>query len=307
MQPEWTRSQRVAKGRPFWYLGIHAGNVSLSECRSMIPRLTRHVHVVVAVVVLSFSIRVPLPAQSPSVSRLLDSVSQAHLSGHIQTLARAGGHYNRVSYTPGNDSAVAYIYDTFRRIPGLTYVRLDTFLVSQATTPYNTRPLFNVVATLGGRADPAKQILLGAHLDCSASRDSTGAWTAEWATMRVPGADDNATGVAVILELARLLATPAFGCLNDYTVTFVAFGAEESTPPYAGKISHPGSRWKRCCFGIRDIVHWSQNAISTRRTICEHSFPACLCHARLCELLITIGILHHAGCKPVLCTVRDAV
>lgn len=208
----------------------------------MIPRLTRSMRVLVAVVVLSFSVRVPVPAQSPSVSRLLDSVSRANLSEHIQTLERAGGHYSRVSYTPGNDSAVAYIYDTFRRIPGLTSVRLDTFLVSQATAPYNTRPLFNVVATLGGRTDPAKQILLGAHLDCSASRDSTGAWTAQWATMRVPGADDNATGVAVILELARLLATPVFGCLNDYTVTFVAFGAEESTPPYAGKISHPGSK-----------------------------------------------------------------
>lgn len=184
----------------------------------------------------------PLHAQSPSVRTLLDSVSQANMSGHIRTLERAGGHYSRVTFTPGNDSAVSYIYDAFRRIPGLTTVRLDTFTITQAALPYNVQPQWNVVATLAGRTDPARQIVLGAHLDCSGSRNAGSTWNTQWSTVRVPGADDNATGLAVILELARLLGTPSFGCVNDYTITFVAFGAEESVPPYAGSISHPGSK-----------------------------------------------------------------
>jgi hypothetical protein len=195
-----------------------------------------------ATAVLTLLTVASLHAQSPSVRLLLDSVSQANLSGHIQTLQRAGGHFSRVTFTPGNDSAVSYIHDAFRRIGGLTTVRLDTFYITQAVSPYDRQPQWNVVATLAGRTDPARQIVLGAHLDCSGSRNAGSTWNTQWASVRVPGADDNATGVAVILELARLLGTPSFGCLNDYTITFVAFGAEESVPPYAGKISHPGSK-----------------------------------------------------------------
>jgi hypothetical protein len=191
---------------------------------------------------LSFSLCSLLHAQSTSVARILDSVSQDNLSGHIQALERAGGHYSRVALTPGNDSAVAYIYNAFRDVPGLTTVRLDTFFIAGASAPYDTRPQRNIVATLAGRSDVSKQILLGAHMDCSASRNPGGTWASQWATVRAPGADDNATGVAVILELARLLGSSAFNVLNAYTVTFVAFGAEESVPPYAGKISHPGSK-----------------------------------------------------------------
>ncbi|MCC6397493.1 MAG: M20/M25/M40 family metallo-hydrolase [Bacteroidetes bacterium] len=191
---------------------------------------------------VSLSLCATLQAQTASVARILDSVSQDNLSAHIQELQRAGGHYSRVALTPGNDSAVAYIYNAFREIPGLTTVMLDTFYIAGATAPYNTRPQRNIVATLAGRSDATKQILLGAHMDCSASRNPGGTWQSQWATVRAPGADDNATGVAVILEVARLLGSSAFNILNAYTVTFVAFGAEESVPPYAGKISHPGSK-----------------------------------------------------------------
>ncbi len=70
------------------------------------------------------------------------------------------------------------------------------------------REFQNVVGILDG-VDPARPIVVvGAHFDSVASS---------------PGADDNASGVAAMLELARLLAPRRF----DATVHFVGFNLEE--------------------------------------------------------------------------------
>lgn len=73
----------------------------------------------------------------------------------------------------------------------------------------------NVVATLPApkHRENAKGILIGAHYDAQGEVNGE----------VYPGADDNASGVAVLLEIARLLS------LREHTIsfTFVAFGAEE--------------------------------------------------------------------------------
>jgi alkaline phosphatase isozyme conversion protein len=65
----------------------------------------------------------------------------------------------------------------------------------------------NVVAIKKG--DSSQEIIVGAHYD------STGDGL---------GADDNASGVAVMLEVAKLVS----GKATPYTIRFIAFGAEES-------------------------------------------------------------------------------
>ncbi len=73
----------------------------------------------------------------------------------------------------------------------------------------------NVIAELKGRTSPEKVLVVGAHYD----------------TVRTtPGADDNASGVAGLLRLAKLLA----GRPQDKTVRFVAFALEEP-PSYRTK------------------------------------------------------------------------
>lgn len=70
----------------------------------------------------------------------------------------------------------------------------------------------NVIARHEGQ-DPSREIIVGAHYDSVTSAS---------------GADDNASGVAALLDLAtrvRQRATP-------YTITFVAFGAEEADEMY---------------------------------------------------------------------------
>ena len=65
----------------------------------------------------------------------------------------------------------------------------------------------NVVAVKKGTS--AQEIIVGAHYDSSAAG---------------PGADDNASGVAVMLEVARMLSNQT----TPYTIRFIAFGAAES-------------------------------------------------------------------------------
>lgn len=73
------------------------------------------------------------------------------------------------------------------------------------------RSVANIEATLGGAADPDSIIVVGAHYDT---------------VMGCPGANDNATGVAATLEIARRFA----GTPRARTIRFVAFANEE--PPF---------------------------------------------------------------------------
>ena len=79
-------------------------------------------------------------------------------------------------------------------------------------------PITNVIATLRGtQAESADRIyLVSGHYDsrCTDVND---------AVCDAPGAGDDASGVAAVLELARVMATHRF----DATIKFVAFAGEE--------------------------------------------------------------------------------
>jgi Zn-dependent M28 family amino/carboxypeptidase len=70
---------------------------------------------------------------------------------------------------------------------------------------------WNLVATAPGTDLSAPYLLVGAHLDT---------------VPQAPGAEDNASGIAVLLELARMFG-PAGGARAGLPVVLVAFGAEE--------------------------------------------------------------------------------
>jgi hypothetical protein len=172
------------------------------------------------------------------ILRMKDSVSVGNITGHIRVLEYSGGHYSRVTFTPGKDSAAVYIRNEFEKIPGLI-VELDTFYIADADTPYNEKALYNIIATIPGKKNPNKQFILGAHYDASASRMGAAVWNSQWYTIKAPGADDNATGVASILEIARLLCDTNINYYNDQTIKLIAYAAEEYNPSYSGH--HLGS------------------------------------------------------------------
>lgn len=74
----------------------------------------------------------------------------------------------------------------------------------------------NIIAEIKGDTSPEEIILIGAHYDT--------VWMS-------PGADDNASGVSVLLELARILASHHF----EKTLRFVTFTNEEQ--PFAESAS----------------------------------------------------------------------
>ncbi len=176
----------------------------------------------------------------PQIDSLIQQVDTANISRYIADLAWANGHQSRVNLTPGNEWAAGYLKQTLDGFSGLTSVEFDTFYVLNAPAPYNSRPMVNVVATLAGHGQTDMYYIIGGHFDTSASLDPTITWSTDWPTAVAPGADDNGSGVATTLEIARILSDPDNQFNNDITIKFILFGAEESSPAYFND-HHKGS------------------------------------------------------------------
>lgn len=114
-----------------------------------------------------------------------------------------------------------------RRLVALGYhVRRESFHVPAGDSwgvPVAAGRSFNVVAEPPGFHPSQPHLALGAHLDTVAA---------------APGAEDNASGVAVLLEVARLAAAPS---PTRLPVVLIAFGAEEPRGP-GDDLHHFGSR-----------------------------------------------------------------
>ncbi len=119
--------------------------------------------------------------------------------------------------TRGLDAAASYIAQEFRKA-GLRPGGAAGYFQSWAATSGKLKgQLKNVIAVLPGSRPEWKRriVILSAHYD-HLGTDKTGRFH--------PGADDNASGVAVMLELARLWGK---GWRPENTVLLVAFSGEE--------------------------------------------------------------------------------
>ena len=148
------------------------------------------------------------------VSNVLSLVRADSLRAIVRHLESFG---TRFAFAPNRDSVYRWIRDRFMSV-GFTDVVVDSFL---CTYPWHgvsmTTWQKNVIATLPGRVTPSKVIIIGAHYD---SRGKNGD-----SMVSAPGADDNGSGTAAVLEIARI--TKLSGFEPQSTVKFVAFAAEE--------------------------------------------------------------------------------
>jgi hypothetical protein len=115
------------------------------------------------------------------------------------------------------DNAAEYIYNKLKSY-GLE-VEYDDFPHEVLTQGhYQMR---NVVATLPGKGANPKVFIVSAHYDSIASKSTN--WQLEWKKQPAPGADDDASGTAGVLEAARILSQYDF----NSTIRFVFFSGEE--------------------------------------------------------------------------------
>ena len=138
----------------------------------------------------------PYPGPAARVPVNVPRADPARLAGHVRALE---GERHPDGSPEALERAVAYVE---RELAGLG--------LHPERHPFRFagRPFANVAAELAGTDPAAPRLLVGAHLD----------------TVRgTPGADDNASGVAGMLECARLLA----GWRGRATLELAAFNLEE--------------------------------------------------------------------------------
>jgi len=142
-------------------------------------------------------------AEDPLIEAIVANVTPADLAAEVQTLQ---DFQTRYASTTNCEAAGESLYSSFSAL-GLDDVHFEPFAFS---TGYASR---NVVAEKTGETFPDDVLIICSHYDSYSPSRLTLA----------PGADDNATGTAAVLEAARVLAPYPL----DYTVRFIAFSAEE--------------------------------------------------------------------------------
>lgn len=167
------------------------------------------------------------PVIDRDIADLIKTVSADSIKGYIARLVSFGTRHSlsdTMSNTQGIGAArrwVAYKLNQFsQRNKAKMIVELDPYrLEPNPRQPRISRPVTmkNVLGTLPG-SDPSdnRVLLVSGHLDSRNSdvMDSVGA---------APGANDDASGVAVMLELARVMSAKKFPC----TIIFMAVQGEE--------------------------------------------------------------------------------
>ncbi|HKA59425.1 MAG TPA: M20/M25/M40 family metallo-hydrolase [Gemmatimonadales bacterium] len=208
----------------------------------------------------------PLPPLTPDQQRL-----RAGLETHVRALAQDIGVRSDQTYR-NVQHAATYIED---RLTALGY--------QVVSHEYSARGLVwrNLEATLRGAGLFHEVVVVGAHYD-----------TAEDA----PGADDNASGVAGVLELARLFA----GAPQTRTVRFVFFPNEEppSFPTAAMGSRHYATAARQrndqivAMLSIESIGYYDTEKGSQR-----YPFPLGLAYPDVGDF---IGFVSNLGSRPLL-------
>jgi len=129
------------------------------------------------------------------------SILEERIKRHIEVLAQDLGERNYIYYQ-NLEKAADYIRDEFRLYGYETEEQIYTL---------KNQPYRNIIATKPGGDKKDKIIIISSHYD---------------SVFGSPGADDNASGCAGLLELARLL----FKNTLNKTIRFIGFTNEE--PPF---------------------------------------------------------------------------
>lgn len=159
----------------------------------------------------------------PALRAILDQVDARRIEATIMRLVQFGTRHTLSTQDDpvrGIGAATEWVYQTMQGIAatsgGRMTVEKQTFIQPVSPRIPTPTPITNVIATLRGTEEPQRVYVVSAHLDSRVTdvMNFTG---------DAPGADDDGSGVAAVLEMARLLAPHSF----KGTLVFVTVAGEE--------------------------------------------------------------------------------
>ncbi len=145
-------------------------------------------------------------------SDLLHSVSEDRLRHTIETLSSWN---TRNTNTPEAREVAQWIATEFESVPGIE-VEIWEYEIQGGRRVPQTKKVPQVIATLPGRSE--RRVMVGGHFD-TLNADFAG----DLFSLRAPGANDDGSGTAVALEMAKVLG----GQKWENTLVFCAFSGEE--------------------------------------------------------------------------------
>lgn len=164
-------------------------------------------------------------SRDPEIEKMVAEVSADSLQYYINSMV-AFGTRNTLSTqadaTQGIGAARRWVLNKFndfsKKSAGRLSAKIDTTTLEPDGRRVSTQAMLgNVIATLkGGDLNDDRIFIISGHLDSRNSNvmDTTG---------KAPGANDDASGVATLLECARIMSSHSFPA----TVIFVAVSGEE--------------------------------------------------------------------------------
>lgn len=146
----------------------------------------------------------------PNVQRV---VAALDVPRWFTTLSALAG-FDRNTFGSGRAAARDWLVLQFQGIAGINSVSTPSFPLQWGSLPYTSE---NVLAVMPGLSLPDEWIVVGAHYD---SRNPNGGPSG---AANSPGAEDNASGCAGVLEMARLFSR----FRAQRTMIFICFSGEE--------------------------------------------------------------------------------
>jgi hypothetical protein len=188
-------------------------------------------------------------AVNPQIRKIMDEISEARIQTTIEKLVGFGTRNTMSSQedsTRGVGAARQWILSEFKSYSPRLQVRFDKYQVKKQGRIFKDVELDNVIAVLPGTKMPETQILVTAHYDSLNRGTAAGVAAAgpgadtpvpadetrpqpalaeqeKNAELPAPGACDDGSGTAAVMELARVMSQYEF----DKTLVFVAFSGEE--------------------------------------------------------------------------------
>ncbi len=159
----------------------------------------------------------------PDVAKMIKEVSAKRIEADIRKLVSFGTR-NTLSVQDdpnrGIGAARDWLFAEFQRISaecgGCLDVQKQSFVQPKAARIPEPTTLTNVFAVLKGTTDPERIYVVSGHYDSMCTSPTN-------ATCDAPGANDDASGTAVSLELARVMSKRKY----DATIVFMAVPGEE--------------------------------------------------------------------------------